>query len=135
MGKIFVDNGVLRSSDFGPEEMAAMLDHPRAGQELLAPFHLFTSFIAGMHHTFQENPYGMNLDDMAPNLGESAKKLIVQVAQLVAECDFYDALTTRPARAREDTSSTAALRDLLSDRVSTARVEWLLANDMVTARN
>jgi hypothetical protein len=135
LGKIGVSNDVLRADIFGPEERDAVRGHASAGHELLGPTHLFTSFIAGLHHQFQDDPYGIDLDIEAPAwINEENRDSILEVARIVALCDFYDSLTTRDNNRGlvADISDPAQVAAFMKLRFGdTARVTWLLANSLV----
>jgi hypothetical protein len=136
LGKCLVPNAVLRATDFSDTDRAALRSHPRDGQRLLAPTYLFSSFVAGLHHQFQPNPYGVDFDDVAPyEVPAHLRKEVYVIAELVATCDFYDALTTRDnTRAIvADHTVPAQLQAALVDNFSTpARARWLVTHDLTT---
>lgn len=123
VGKCFVPHEVLYSKEFGPREREAVNVHCEAGFAMLAPTNLYAAFIAGLHHQFQENPYGIDLDEVSPYpLSSDAKDSINAMGQLVATADFFDAYTTRNGQ-KSDDEVWAAMQ-----RFSPARVDWLLEN-------
>lgn len=96
IGKCGILNEVLNNPDFGPEDYEVIKAHPRLGFEQLKDSFLFTSFIAGLHHKFQPEGYGIELERDAPfKLSERATETVLKMTHLVMICDFFDALTTR----------------------------------------
>lgn len=98
IGKCAISNDVLDADPFGPEEREAMKAHPQAGYEHLVEHFPYTALIAGLHHTFQDGGYGLEIEAEALlpwDLDARAKINIVSTARLVAICDFFDAVTTR----------------------------------------
>lgn len=96
VGKCAVSIDVIRAENWGEAEKDAMSIHPVAGYEVLKDTHLFSSFIAGLHHTFQDNPYGIDpAADIPSFISDASKAKITEMARLVAMVDVYDALTTR----------------------------------------
>ena len=128
LGKVAVANEILRATDFGPAERVALRDHPRVGYEMLRDRFFFAALIAGLHHTFQPDPYGIDLSNPEiPPLYAGLKETLLSVAQLVAECDFYDALTTRP---RRDATPFAVT---LAEHINYGpRREWLISHNIAT---
>jgi HD-GYP domain-containing protein (c-di-GMP phosphodiesterase class II) len=95
LGKCKIDPCVLYAKQFGEVERAAMTIHPRIGYEMLKSTNLFSAFIAGLHHQFQDPPYGIDLKVEAPWLSSPTHRIVMDMAELVATADFFDALTTR----------------------------------------
>jgi len=128
LGKVAVPNEILRTTNFADAERLALRDHPRVGYEMLKDQFFFAALIAGLHHTFQPNPYGIDLDEPGiPPLYGGLKETVLPVAQVVSECDFYDALATRP---RRDAVPFAAT---LAERISSVpRLEWLISHNIAT---
>ena len=105
IGKTTIDLAVLRAENFGEVEMEMIKKHSRAGFEALKEENLFTAYIAGLHHTFQENSYGISLEEERAEIlkGERVPKIVLEAARLVSLADYYDALTTRgKERGREE---------------------------------
>lgn len=123
VGKCDILNEVIDHPNFGPEQMRIMRAHPQFGFDRLKQQYLFTAFIAGLHHKFQPDGYGIDLADAAPfKLSSGAKVMIVRMAKLVMICDFYDAVTTREGPNRERVAET--MREHFPTRG--VRVDWLL---------
>lgn len=95
-GKHAVPVSVLEAEVFGAAERAAVSVHPQAGFDLLSSSHLFSALVAGLHHSFQSSPYGIDLDASVPfQLSPEQRQVVLAAAELVSVCDFFDALTTR----------------------------------------
>jgi putative nucleotidyltransferase with HDIG domain len=135
VGKTTVHNDTLRAANFTSSHYAQMKTHPYEGAKILAPTHLFSSFIAGLHHQFQPEPYGPTLDSLSPyQLPSRLRTSIITVAQLVAFCDFYDALTTRDNNKGlvENTLDQVSVQAVLTDHFNNpARITWILSADLV----
>jgi hypothetical protein len=110
VGKCDIGNEVLDAKDFGPAEREAVKAHPRAGYERWAKDgFLFTAYVAGIHHRFQADPYGIVLgEEIEANsswLSTAGRGVIESMGERIAFVDFFDAITTRPGpnaeRARE----------------------------------
>ena len=89
IGKLSVPATVLSAYRLGPLEWAFVHRHPVAGYERL--FHAGyyeEAIVAGLHHSFQEHPYGLSPNDIAD-------ASLVRTAKMVAFCDFFDAVMTR----------------------------------------
>ena len=87
IGKLDVPNTVLRAERFGDEERHSVERHAWCGFLRIAGVYYEAGLVAGLHHAFQSRPYGLT-----PGRYPSQ---VVQAAQMVAVCDFYDALVTR----------------------------------------
>lgn len=102
VGKCGVCHAVLYAKPFGDAERESMKRHPFEGFKRLKDSHLFSSFIAGLHHEFQPDSYGVELETMAPfALNTQTKTMVLECARLVSVCDHFDALTTRGELTRE----------------------------------
>ena len=136
LGKCAISNDVLHAEQFGPEERGIVQEHPIIGQALLAPVNFEASLVAGTHHQFQANPYGINLSEVAgPALSVPDRTRIVSIGQLVSVCDAFDAASTRTDHSPDPTGTPTLswARTVLSERgVPSIRTEWLVANALVT---
>jgi hypothetical protein len=135
MGKCLVPNSVLRTTSFTAQDKALLRNHPVDGQRLLAPTHLFSSYVAGLHHQFQPDPYGIDLDDVSLfALPTHVRDELYAVSELVATCDFYDALTTRDntrtfvTDPKDPAQLIAAIETTFQ---APTRARWLVDNDIV----
>jgi hypothetical protein len=135
MGKCLVPNSVLRTHSFTDSDRILLRNHPSDGQRLLAPTNLFSSFVAGLHHQFQPDPYGVDLNNVALfELPDNVRSEIYTISELVATCDFYDALTTRDNTRSfvSDPTDPAQLVAAIDDYFPTqGRAQWLVDNDLV----
>lgn len=104
VGKCAVHTNVIHSAIWGPDLKTAMDIHPRAGFDMLKEEHLFSSFVAGLHHSFQEDPYGINVIEFPEWIGPDHLDAIKNMAKLVATADVWDAMTTRPPIYSRDTT-------------------------------
>lgn len=126
LGKCKIDHKVLYAQNFGDVERVAMTVHPRIGYEMLKDTNLFSAFIAGLHHTFQDPPYGIDLKEEAPWLSDSSQRCVIEMAELVATADFYDALATRPGSDGQMKSQNEIERVMEKRFGISARTDWLL---------
>lgn len=98
MGKLLVEKKILETKDITNEEYEEIKSHAEVGYYLQEKF-LFTSFIAGFHHNFQENGYGVSEKALESHkIEENQKKRIITAARRVALADFFDALLTRKTK-------------------------------------
>jgi hypothetical protein len=131
LGKIRIPLSILETDEFGDVEREALRAHPASSYELLAETFPMAALVAGIHHTFQRNGYGIDIDEVSPvPLWGGVRDLIVETGRRVADCDFYDAWTTRPRRAGDvDTVEEAMeLHGIVESRIS-----WLIDNDLKRA--
>lgn len=129
VGKCAVSVDVLHATDFGERERQAVKVHPEAGFETLAPTHLFTAFVAGLHHQFQEGAYGIDLDTVAPwPLTPEARAHILVHAERVAHVDVWDAMTTRADRTGAVPTPAQAAERFTARFGDTPRTRWIVAH-------
>jgi hypothetical protein len=121
IGKVAVSNSVLRAENFGPEERRAVCLHCSAGFDLLASSDLEAACVAGGHHLFQANPYGVDLEAVLADRSAEQRASVWACAELVASVDFFDALTTR-FDGRNDQGCVS--EDLAFDTMARAKPEW-----------
>jgi HD-GYP domain-containing protein (c-di-GMP phosphodiesterase class II) len=130
IGKCDILNEIIDHPNFGPEQMAIMRAHPQYGWERLKDRYLFTAFVAGLHHKFQPDGYGINLEEVAPfPLTKEAGDTITNMAKLVMICDFFDALTTRKGPNQDHVAGTM----LKNFPTQVERVLWLLEHQIDAA--
>ena len=88
IGKLDIPNAVLRANPFGTRHRQAVASHAVAGFRRLQSTHRDAVIIAGLHHAFQQDPYGMKPENVhSPEL--------IEAAQMVSVCDYFDAFVTR----------------------------------------
>lgn len=127
IGKCDIGNDVLDHPDFGPEEYKKIKEHPRAGFVALSDDNfLYTACIAGLHHAFQPNGYGISLTDLPDWMSDDAREQIYEMAHFIMLVDFFDALTTRGTRGGGDPKG--IMLDRFGDQRE--RVDWLFAHQM-----
>ena len=122
-GKLDVPAEVLEAEPFGPEHYAVVKGHALAGFRHLASHDPEAALVAGLHHAFQANPYGLAPAGIAP--------AILALAKAVAACDFADALAHRhDGRYPEAERSPKAARGVLAAAFpdQQAYVTWLADN-------
>lgn len=97
VGKCFISNEILnKTTPLTPEDWDAIVTHPIHSWEILKEEFPMTALVAGLHHTLSTNPYGIDLNAVAPDwFAEEHRRLVQWATEIVAICDFYDALTTR----------------------------------------
>lgn len=89
IGKLDVPCAVLWAYKLGPREWWLVHKHPFSGHcKLAAAGYSEEALVAGLHHSFQEHPYGLH-----PKTIREAS--VVHTARMVAFCDFFDAIVTR----------------------------------------
>lgn len=132
LGKTRVSLAVLDADEFGEVEREAIKKHPRDGFEILDEHFPLAALVAGIHHNFQENAYGIDIDEesKAPLWG-GVRELVMGTGQRVAACDFFDAWTTRAKRDGDVGDVETAME---RHGISAQRISWLVANDLVRIR-
>lgn len=125
IGKCGIENTVLDHPNFGPKQMEEIKAHTFLGFEKLKDTYLFTGLVAGLHHKYQKNGYGIDLDTaLRWPLSEKSKERIEEMAQFISLCDFFDAMTTRKTKFEGDVA------EVMQEHFphSKDRVQWLLKN-------
>ena len=125
-GKLDVPAEVLGAEPFGPEHYAVVRGHALAGFQRLASHDPEAALVAGLHHAFQADPYGLAPGGIAP--------AIRALAKAVAACDFADALAHRhdgryPEAGRSPEAARGVLAAAFPDQQ--ACVAWLADNVLV----
>lgn len=134
MGKCSVPNSILDAKSLPEDspEFTVIRTHTYRGFELLKDEFPFTAIIAGLHHSYQEHAYGIDIDLSPIPLSKASKGTLEQAARLVAIGDFYDAITTRKNDKGliSDASDSTELAKVLAKffPTSSMRIDWLLAN-------
>jgi response regulator RpfG family c-di-GMP phosphodiesterase len=126
IGKIGTPNSVLRADPFGARERRAITGHAIAGFLRLQFAHYEAALVAGLHHAFQRDPYGL---DLAESFGAS----VIAAAKMVSVCDFFDAFLTRhDERYAQDQRNVGAARHVLDDNFpeSPRWSAWLVAHPL-----
>lgn len=102
VGKIAIPRQILQKPDILSEaEFEIVRKHAGLGKALLVNFDPKTAEIVGQHHQFQPCPYPETDLFPQPRLFSADVEEDVKLrAQVVALCDCYDALTTRPRYGR-----------------------------------
>lgn len=95
VGKCMISVETIEANPYLPEHNAEMQNHPVYGYQMLASQFLGTALVAGLHHTFKENGYGLVDEDISDSKYIMLVARAVKVAKVVAVADFFDALTTR----------------------------------------
>jgi HD-GYP domain-containing protein (c-di-GMP phosphodiesterase class II) len=133
IGKCEIDNTVLDTKVMTTEQFEDIKRHTTEGFELLKDSFLYSGYVAGLHHKYQANDYGIDLDVDSPiALNPKARKKIILMAKQVMIADFFDALTTRNndkglIKDRDDKSE---IRTILKKYFpgSAKRIDWLILN-------
>jgi putative nucleotidyltransferase with HDIG domain len=95
IGKTLVPPGVLtKTTNFTPEDYAAMEPHVKYGWDMLNSVHDWTAHVIVRHHQFGPHPYPAVLPPL-PEYLQAKAELIQTAARLLAMADYYDALTSR----------------------------------------
>lgn len=107
IGKLEIDPAVLHAQPFEPGHFAIVKRHALYGFLRLRRLDPPVASVAGLHHSFQAEPY-YGTDP------SSASGDVLWAAQVVAVCDFFDALLTRrDDRYPEAARSPATAREIL----------------------
>jgi putative nucleotidyltransferase with HDIG domain len=95
IGKALVPPAVLtKTTNFTPEDYAAMEPHVKYGWDMLANVHDYAAHIIVRHHQFGTHPYPAELPPLPEHLKDKAE--MIQIAgRLLAMADYYDALMSR----------------------------------------
>jgi len=132
VGKCEIANALLDSKNLQPEEFEQIKRHTTEGYARLKDSFLFTGFIAGLHHKYKPDGYGIDLDTDTPfDLKDTSKQTIIAMAQLVMLVDFFDALTTRDnnkgfiENPHDPDQQRLVMSRFFPDQLS--RIEWLIA--------
>ena len=109
IGKIFIDQGIVRKADeLTPEEQALLMQHPEWGYELMKTEDwgdVLTRHVVFQHHERQDGsgyPRGLKgTNRIQRSLSEEiSRERILLLAEVAAVADVYDALSSdRPYRA------------------------------------
>jgi putative nucleotidyltransferase with HDIG domain len=111
VGKLALPPALFDGHNVSEEEYSIIKDHVRLGYEALKDKYLFAGLIAGLHHSLGETGYGLTLNDLPKNLSMETAKKILDIAGLIAICDYVDAATNRKTLVLH--GSGATIRDAL----------------------
>jgi len=126
VGKLGIPNSVLLANPFGAAQRRIITRHAVAGFLRLRGASYEAALIAGLHHAFQQDPYGLEVTEDVANE-------VVLTAKLVSMCDFFDALMTRhDGRFAEDQRNVAGALKLLEEHFpeSTTWASWLTSHPL-----
>lgn len=132
IGKCGISNDILDAPAFGEEEMEAVKAHAYLGYEYWKDTFLFTGLVAGMHHKFQETPYGIDWEDVTGwPLNETTRAKVEQMARFVSLCDFFDAMITRGTKFEGDVKEVMMRHFNASPHgIIESRIDFLLAHQI-----
>lgn len=134
IGKCEIENTILNAKNgLTTKQFEDIKRHTLEGFKALKDTFLYTSYIAGLHHKYQANAYGIDLDADSPiKLNPKARAKVVAMAKQVMIADFFDALTTRDNDKGlvKDRENPQEVRNILHEYFpeADARINWLLAN-------
>lgn len=97
IGKVTIDKALLETTgSFTNEQWRQVSAHAEAGFDILRERGFpFTAFIAGAHHLYQEEPYGIQLATQELLADPVDLAHVRSVAELVALSDQFDSMSTR----------------------------------------
>lgn len=95
VGKIALPCQLFDGHNITDEEYADVKNHVRLGFEVLKGRYLFTGLVAGFHHALGKSGYGLTIKDFPEDLSLDTVKKILDIAALIAICDYVDAAMTR----------------------------------------
>jgi len=100
------------------KEYVKLKKHPINGyRELRKKKHLFTAYGAGIHHAMSKKGYGLTLKDIPKNWGLPTVKKMLEIATIIAICDYIDAALTRDGKMKsEEEESSGNLRKRLEKK-------------------
>jgi hypothetical protein len=131
LGKLGISREVLHWPDTLDEfQTEGVQRHPAIGAHYLKNIDVQASRIAGLHHKFQPDGYGIDLDVEAPGLGADEKEDLIAKAKLVMLVDSFDAAMTRgealhSAEVREARKNEMKQEPRFQDEQGQARIDWL----------
>lgn len=105
--------------------------HPQHSHRILAPQFPVAAMVAGLHHAFQPNAYGVTLQEAPDWLPATLAHSVVEATMVVMIADVFDAMTTRSnASTVVDPSDDAGVAAHLSVSFPDwpNRVKWLTEN-------
>jgi len=111
IGKIFVDNTILRKLEITSEEYETIKKHVIHSYEMLCEDYPFSAEIVVRHHQFSEEPYPKELP--TGRFSKEANEVIEKHARIVSIADFFDALTTRAPKYAVDLNDPRAIKHLM----------------------
>jgi putative nucleotidyltransferase with HDIG domain len=115
VGKIALPCQLFDGHNISEEEYADVKNHVRLGFEVLKDEYLFTGLVAGFHHALGKSGYGLTIKDFPEDLSLDTVKKILDIAALIAICDYVDAATTRNTLVK-DGAAGESLREALEIR-------------------
>ncbi len=122
VGKIALPCHLFDGHKITEEEYADVKKHVRLGFEVLKGKYLFTGLVAGFHHALGKSGYGLSIKDFPENLSLDTVKKILDIAALIAICDYVDAATTRSTILKNGASGTS-LREALEKKYPNSILE------------
>lgn len=116
-GKASIPNHLFDGRDITEEEYAEVKKHSLAGFLALKEKHLFTAYCAGFHHALNAKGYGLTLRDFPEDWELQTVKKVLEIATIIAICDYIDAAFTRDGVMKSDTeASGTGLRERLEKK-------------------
>ena len=133
IGKCEIDNALLDSKNMQRHEFEQIKTHAIEGYAKLKDSFLFTALIAGLHHKYKTDGYGIDLEEnLLFGLDDKAKTSVKAMAKLIMIADFFDALTTRDNNKGfiADPQDPRLQREVMTNYFpdSKSRIEWLVAH-------
>lgn len=122
VGKIALPCHLFDGHEITDEEYADVKNHVKLGFEVLKGKHLFTGLVAGFHHALGKSGYGLTVRDFPEDLSLDTVKKILDIAALIAICDYVDAATTRDTIVK-DGAAGASLRENLETKYPNSILE------------
>lgn len=134
VGKIGIDNSVLDfHGKFGAAHWENIHRHPVIGADLLKTIDRDASLVNGLHHAFQADGYGIDLDAAIREYGldQAAVTRITGMARQVMLIDVFDVTLTRRDRGDSMADASPEQQKLLllgQFPDSAAQLDWLFAH-------
>lgn len=119
IGKIALPCQLFDGHNISAEEYSEVKGHVHMGYEALRDKFLFTALVAGFHHSLGKAGYGLTVKDLPENLSVETAKKVLNIAELIAVCDYVDAASTRTT-AVKDGSGAETLREALLSKYPNA---------------
>jgi len=116
-GKASIPNHLFDGRNITEEEYIEVKKHSIKGFMALRNKHLFTAYCAGFHHALNAKGYGLTLKDFPDDWELRTVKKVLDIATIIAICDYIDAALTRDGIMKSDTEgSGTGLRERLENK-------------------
>lgn len=117
LGKVFIDGQLFSDKEITNEEYGRIKEHALLAYKALNSVFPFTSLCCGFHHNMGVGGgYGLEIDDIPKRFCPYTAKLILEISEIVAICDFVDAYLTRKTSLKDRAEKDTDLKQMLTNR-------------------